>query len=64
MAGDLRCRRRVAVRKELAAPAADFGTPAVLWSLLVGELAIGSLLFLSDRLPQVLVRSLQLFLRF
>jgi hypothetical protein len=52
------------VKKELAASAADLGTPAVLWSLLLGELAISSLLLLSDKLPPVLVRSLQLFLRF
>jgi hypothetical protein len=54
------------MKKELAAPVleAAVATPGVLWSLLLGELAIGSLLFLSDRLPPVLFRSLQLFLRF
>jgi hypothetical protein len=52
------------MRKELAITAVDLGTPAVLWSLLVGELAIGFLLLLSDRLPPVLFRSLQLFLSF
>jgi hypothetical protein len=55
------------VKKELAVAAdaaADLGTPVVLWSLLVGELVINSLLLLSDKLPPVLFRSLQLFLRF
>ncbi|MGE5276255.1 MAG: hypothetical protein ACM3SU_04615 [Acidobacteriota bacterium] len=52
------------MKKELAASAADLGTPVVLWSLLLGELAIGVLMAVSDRLPSVLVRSLQLFLRF
>lgn len=53
------------MRKQLAQTAAiEIGTPAVLWSLLVGELALGALLFASDKLPSILVRSLQLFLRF
>ena len=52
------------MKKELAVPGLVAATPGVLWSLLLGELAIGSLLFLSDRLPPVLFRSLQLFLRF
>ena len=52
------------MKKELAATVFEFAAPGVLWSLLLGELAIGSLLFLSDRLPPVLLRSLQLFLRF
>jgi hypothetical protein len=52
------------VKKELAVSAADLGTPTVLWSLLLGELVIGLLMTVSDRLPSVLVRSLQLFLRF
>jgi len=53
------------MKKELAAASAfELAAPGVLWSLLLGELAIGSILFLSDRLPPVLIRSLQLFLRF
>ncbi len=52
------------MKRALTSAAADLGTPAVLWSLIVGELAIGTLLYASDRLPLVLVRSLQLFLRF
>ncbi len=52
------------MKRELAASAADLGTPTVLWSLLAGELAIGCLLLLSDKLPPILIRSLQLFLRF
>jgi len=53
-----------AVKKALAATVSDLGTPIVLWSFLVSELAAGGLLLLSGRLPSVLVRSLQLFLRF
>jgi len=52
------------VKKVLTSTATDYGAPAVLWSLLVGELAIGTLLLLSDKLPPILVQSLQLFLRF
>ena len=52
------------MKKELAATAADLGTPVVLWSLLLVELAIALLMAVSDRLPSVLVGSLQLFLRF
>ena len=52
------------MKKELAAPAIDLGTPGVLWLMLAGELAIGAALLLSDKLPSILVRSLQLFLRF
>ena len=52
------------MKKVLTSAAADFGAPSALWTLLVGELALGSLLLYSDRLPLILVRSLQLFLRF
>ena len=52
------------MKKELTVPATDLATPLVLWSLLLSELAITSCLMLSGRLPSVLVRSLQLFLRF
>lgn len=52
------------MKRALAVATADLGTPAVLWSLFAGELAIGFLLILSGRLPAVLVRSLRLFLRF
>lgn len=52
------------MKKELVSTAADLGTPAVLWSLLLGELAIASLFLLSGKLPPILTRSLQLFLRF
>ena len=52
------------VKKALALPAADLGAPAVIWSLLAGEFAISCLLLLSGKLPPLLVRSLQLFLRF
>jgi hypothetical protein len=52
------------VKKALTSTLADAGTPVLVWALLGGELAIGSLLLLSGRLPMALVRSLQLFLRF
>ena len=39
-------------------------TPSLLWGLLAGELSLALLLLCSDRLPAVLIRSLQLFLRF
>jgi hypothetical protein len=58
------------VKKDLALTAAassasvEIATPTILWSLLLGELALGVLLFASDRLPPILVRSLQIFLRF
>ena len=52
------------MKKAIAIPAADLSTPTLLWSVLAGELALSVLLLLSDTLPPVLVRSLQLFLRF
>jgi hypothetical protein len=38
--------------------------PLAPWALLLGELAAAFLLLTSDRLPPVLLQSLQLFLRF
>jgi hypothetical protein len=65
LAGDLPCKgNEKPVKKELAISASDISTPLVLWALLAGELVIASCLLLSDRLPSVLVASLQLFLRF
>lgn len=52
------------VKTTAVIPATDFGAPAIVWSLLVGELAATFLLLLSDTLPPVLLRSLQIFLRF
>jgi len=52
------------VKKELTFPAVDLPTRAALWCLLAGELAVGLVIGLSGKLPPVLVRSLQLFLRF
>lgn len=52
------------MKKALAVSATDLGTPVVLWSLLLGELAVGVLMAVSSKLPSVLVGSLQLFLRF
>jgi hypothetical protein len=38
--------------------------PLLPWALLLAELAAAALLFSAGRFPDVLVRSLQLFLRF
>lgn len=38
--------------------------PSLAWSLLLAEIVAAVLLFSSGRVPAVLVRSLQLFLRF
>jgi hypothetical protein len=38
--------------------------PLLPWALLLAELAAAALLFSAGRIPDVLVRSLQLFLRF
>ncbi len=51
--------------KRAQALAADFThAPSLAWSLLFAELAAAALLFFSGRVPEVLVRGLQLFLRF
>jgi hypothetical protein len=52
------------MRKALAIGLEAFETPNLLWGLLAGELSLTLLLAGSDRLPAVLIRSLQLFLRF
>ncbi len=41
-----------------------FEAPNLLWGLLAGELSLTLLWAGSGRLPDVLIRSLQLFLRF
>lgn len=52
------------MRKALAIGLEAIETPNLLWGLLAGELSLVMLLLGSDRLPPVLIRSLQLFLRF
>ena len=52
------------MRKALAIGVEALEAPNLLWGALVGELGLAVLLLSSDRLPSVLIRSLQLFLRF
>lgn len=52
------------MRKALAIGLEAFEAPNLLWGLLAGEAFLALLLLASDRLPSVLIRSLQLFLRF
>ena len=52
------------MRKALAIGLEAIEAPNLLWGLLAGELSLVLLLLGSDRLPAVLIRSLQLFLRF
>jgi hypothetical protein len=52
------------MRKAIALGLEAIEVPNLLWGLLAGELCLALLLLGSDRLPSVLIRSLQLFLRF
>ena len=52
------------MRKALAIGVEAFEAPSLLWGALIGELGLAVLLLSSDRLPTILIRSLQLFLRF
>ncbi|HWZ86665.1 MAG TPA: hypothetical protein VN032_10715 [Thermoanaerobaculia bacterium] len=52
------------MRKVLAVRLEAIEVPSLLWGLLAGEVCFALLLLGSDRLPSVLIRSLQLFLRF
>lgn len=52
------------MKKALAVGAEAFEAPNLAWGLLAGEIALALLLLASGRLPLVLIRSLQLFLRF
>ncbi len=52
------------MRKALAIGLEAMEAPNLLWGLLAGELSLFLLLLASDKLPPVLIRSLQLFLRF
>ena len=54
----------VVMRKALAIGLEAMEAPNLLWGLLAGELSLFFLLVASDKLPSVLIRSLQLFLRF
>jgi hypothetical protein len=54
----------VVMRKALAIGLEAIEAPNLLWGLLAGELSLFLVLLASDRLPSVLIRSLQLFLRF
>ena len=52
------------MKKALAIGLEAVEVPNLLWGLLAGELLLFLLLLASDKLPSVLIRSLQLFLRF
>jgi hypothetical protein len=52
------------MKKAIAYGLEAFEAPNLLWGLLAGELSLALLMAASDRLPAVLIRSLQLFLRF
>jgi len=52
------------IKKAIAVGLEAFDAPNLLWGLLAGELSLALLMAASDRLPGVLIRSLQLFLRF
>jgi hypothetical protein len=52
------------MRKALAIGLEAIEMENLIWGLLAGELSFVLLLLASDRLPPVLIRSLQLFLRF
>ena len=64
MAGPLPLLSDVVMRKALAIGLEAIEAPNLLWGLLAGEMSLFLLLLGSDRLPSVLIRSLQLFLRF
>ena len=52
------------MRKAQVVPFEASQAPLLPWALLLAELAAAILLFASGSVPAVLVRSLQLFLRF
>ena len=64
MAGSLPLQSSVVMRKALAIGLEAIEAPNLLWGMLAGELSLFLVLLASDRLPSVLIRSLQLFLRF
>ena len=64
LAGLLRCSSGAVMRKALAIGLEALEVPNLLWGLLAGEISLVLLAAASDKLPAVLIRSLQLFLRF
>jgi len=64
MAGLLRSLPLAVMRKALAIGLEALEVPNLLWGLLAGEISLVLLAAASDKLPAVLIRSLQLFLRF
>jgi len=52
------------MKKAIAIGLEAMEAPNLLWALLAGELSLSLLMAASGRLPAVLIRSLQLFLRF
>ena len=52
------------MKKAMAIGLGAIEAPNLLWGLLAGELSLSLLMAASGRLPDVLIRSLQLFLRF
>ena len=64
LAALLRYQNAAVMKKALAVGLEAFEAPNLLWGLLAGELSLFLLLLGSDKLPSVLIRSLQLFLRF
>ena len=52
------------MRKAVAIGRESLEASHLLWGLAAGEVSLALLLLSSDRLPSVLIRSLQLFLRF
>jgi hypothetical protein len=52
------------MKKAIAIGLEAIEVPSLLWGLLAGELSLSLLMAASDRLPDILIRSLQLFLRF
>lgn len=64
LAGLLPLREAAVMRKALAIGLEALEVPNLLWGLLAGEISLVLAAAASDRLPAVLIRSLQLFLRF
>ena len=58
------CRGTVKKALTLPLPTVAAQTQGLAWALLLGELAAAALLLASGRLPLILLRSLQIFLRF
>ena len=52
------------MKRAIAIGLEAFEPSHLVWGLLAGELSLALLMVASDRLPVILIRSLQLFLRF